>query len=571
MSSTTSEPGSTWAVDPGPTPDTGAARGEGGAPGPAPAEAAALAGVRFLRSFDGLEPSAEILAAISERHASGVTLFRARNVSTPEQVRRLCAALQAARPAVDPPLVIGLDQEGGQLQAVGDGATAWPGNLALGATGSEELACKAGRAIGAEVAALGGTLVYAPVCDVLQRSSATPLGTRPFGDDPQQVSRLAAAMTAGLQEAGIAATLKHFPGHGSAAADSHKALPVVGHDLAELHECELPPFVAGISAGVRAVLPGHLAVPALTGGVEIPATISRAILEGLLRDELGFRGVTVSDALDMAGAAHGGGLGGTVGAAADAGMDLLLLNHPADVEEAAFESLREAFESGAVDPTRAEAAHHRIMALRSQLAGIVQPSIDVVGCAEHRALAREIAEASVTLVRDPAGLVPLNVTADGHVAVVAPAPVDLTPAETSSYLQIGLARALRERGLAVDEFTMPLDPTPADIAALEAATAGHAITLVCTFDAVSFPGQASLVSRLADAGAGAVVATGPGGARRVVAVALRSPYDVALFPAAVASICTYGIQPPQIEALTDALLGRILFAGRLPVRLEKAR
>jgi beta-N-acetylhexosaminidase len=211
------------------------------------------------------------------------------------------------------------------------------------------------------------------------------------------------------------------------------------------------------------------------------------------------------------------------------------------------------------------------MALRSQLAGIVQPSIDVVGCAEHRALAREIAEASVTLVRDPAGLVPLNVTAGGHVAVVAPAPVDLTPAETSSYLQIGLARALRERGLAVDEFTMPLDPTPADIAALEAATAGHAITLVCTFDAVSFPGQASLVSRLADVGAGAVAATGPGGARRVVAVALRSPYDVALFPAAIASICTYGIQPPQIEALTDALLGRIPFAGRLPVRPEKAR
>lgn len=553
MSSTTSRP------------NTGAAFAAAAAE--AGALAAALAGVRFLRSFDGLEPSAGILAAIGEGRTSGVTLFRARNVSAPEQVRDLCAALQAARPAGDPPLVIGLDQEGGQLQAVGDGATAWPGNLAIGATGSEELALRAGRAIGAEVAALGGTLVYAPVCDVLQRSSATPLGTRPFGDDPQQVSRLAAAMTAGLQEAGIAATLKHFPGHGSAAADSHKALPVVSHDLAELREFELPPFVAGIAAGVRAVLPGHLAVPALTGGATIPATISRAILVDLLRDELGFRGVTISDALDMAGASQDGGLGGTVGAAADAGMDLLLLNHPADLEEAAFEALRDAIESGAVGRQRAEAARDRIMALRAELAGIAQPPLGVVGCAEHRALAREIAEASMTLVRDPEALLP--VATGARIAVVAPAPVDLTPAETSSYLRIGLTEALRDRGIAADAFIAPLDPTPSDVAAIAAAVAGYAMAIVCTFDAVSFPGQVSLVSHLADHGTSA--GTGPAGVGRVVAVALRSPYDVALFPAAVASICTYGIQQPQIDALADALLGRIPFAGCLPVRLEPAR
>ena len=567
MSSTTSEPGFTSAMDPGSTPDTSAVAEPAGPRASGPVSAAALAGVRFLRSFDGLEPSAGILTAIREGRASGVTLFRARNVSTPEQVRDLCAALQAARPVGDPPLVIGLDQEGGQLQAVGDGATAWPGNLALGAAGSEEMARRAGRAIGAEVAALGGTLVYAPVCDVLQRSSATPLGTRPFGDDPGLVSRLAAAMTAGLQEAGIAATLKHFPGHGSAAADSHKALPVVSHDLAGLRELELPPFISGIAAGVRAVLPGHLAVPALTGGAAIPATVSRAILVGLLRDELGFRGVTISDALDMAGASHDRGLGGTVGAAAQAGMDLLLLNHPAALEEAAFEALREAIESGTVDRRRAEEARDRILALRVELAGIAQPSLGVVGCAEHGALAREIAEASVTLVRDPDAVLPLQ-AGGGRVAVIAPAPVDLTPAETSSYLRIGLAEALRERGLAVDELTAPIDPTPSDVAAIADAVAGHATTIVCTFDAVGFPGQVSLVSHLASHGA--MPAGGPGGSGPVVAIALRSPYDVALFPAAIASICTYGIQPPQIEVLADALVGRIPFAGRLPVRLEPA-
>jgi beta-N-acetylhexosaminidase len=530
--------------------------------------AAALAGVRFLRSFDGLQPDDDILEAIREGRASGVTLFRARNVASPEQVRTLCAALQAARPAGDPPLVIGFDQEGGQLQAVGDGATAWPGNLALGATGSDELARRAGRAIGAEVAAMGGTLVYAPVCDVLHRSSATPLGTRPFGDEPAPVSRLAAAMTAGIQETGVAATLKHFPGHGSARGDSHAEMPVIRYGLDELRRADLPPFRAGIEAGALAVLPGHLAVPALTEGVRIPATVARAILEGLLREEMGFRGVTVSDALDMAGANYGDSLGGMVGAAADAGMDLLLLNHPVEVEEAAFESLRSAIESGVLDRSRLEESRARILRLRSHLGELVQPSLDVVGCSEHRRLAREIADASVTLVRDPDRVLPLRLSVGDRVAVVAPVPVDLTPAETSSYLQLGLATALSERGLEVDEFTTPLDPTAADVSALTAATVGHLITIVCTFDAVSFSGQVALVSSLTGSGIAGTVGEAHG--RRVVAVALRSPYDVAVFPPEATAACTYGIQPPQIDALADALVGRIPFSGRLPVNLESA-
>lgn len=535
-------------------------------PGSTSGSAAALAGVRFLRSFDGLEPGPDILAAIREGRASGVTLFRGRNLATPQQVRALCATLQAARPAGDPPLVIGLDQEGGQLQAVGDGATAWPGNLALGATGSQELARRAGVAIGAEVAALGGTLDFAPVCDVLHRASATPMGTRPFGDDPALVARHAAAMTAGLQEAGIAATLKHFPGHGSAAADSHRALPVVRHDLAELRTAELPPFMAGIAAGALAVMPGHLAVPALTDGVAMPATVSRAILEGLLRRDLGFVGVTISDALDMAGASYGGGLGGTVAAAADAGIDLLLLNHEADTEEAAFEALRSAIAAGRLGPARLEAARARILRLRSHFATLVQPPLDVVGCEDHRRLARQIADASVTLVRDPDRALPLSAAHGDRVAVVGPVPADLTPAETSSYLRVGLAEALRSRGLAVDEFTAPLDPTAADVAALTSATSGYATTIVCTFDAVTFPGQAVLVSRLVGSSVAGAAGDGPG--RRVVAVALRSPYDLSLLPTGIAAICTYGIQPPQIQALADALVGRIPFAGRLPVRVE---
>jgi beta-N-acetylhexosaminidase len=528
-----------------------------------------LAGIHLLRTFHGPEPNARILAAISQGRASGVTLFRGSNARDPAQVRALCKYLQSARPSGAPPLIIGFDQEGGQLQTVGGEATAWPGNLALGATRSPELAEEVGRAIGIEVAAMGGTLVYAPVCDVLGRSSATPLGTRTFGDDPDLAAELAAAMTRGLQQAGVAATLKHFPGHGTAAGDPHAMLPVLHEDRAQLGDRSLPPFRAGIAAGAQAVMPGHLAVPALTGGTEIPATFSDAILGDLLRGELGFKGAIISDALDMAGGWREGGLGEAAGAALGAGVDLLLLNHEPAIEEAACEAVLTMMGSGRLDRTRLEASRTRVLSLRRSLRRIVQPALAVVGCEAHRKLARRVAQASITLVRDPEYLLPLGLRPSDRVALVTPPLIDLTPAETSSYLRLELAAELRTRGLAVDEMAATLDPTTDEVAAIAAATAEHRLVIACTWDAVSFAGQVELIAGLASrlgsrfSSDGAYV-----GPSQVVAVALRSPYDAALFPPYVTSICTYGVQPPQIEALADALLDRIQFSGRLPVRLE---
>ena len=517
-----------------------------------------LAGCRVLRTFEGLVPTPDVLAAIRRGEAAGVTLFRRKNVGSPAQLRDLCARLQDARPAGDPPLVIGLDQEGGQLQAVGDPATAWPGNLALGATTSAALGEAAGRAIGLEAAAFGANLVFAPVCDVLQLGSATPLGTRPFGSDPVLVGELAAAMVRGLQGAGVAAVLKHFPGHGSAVGDSHVAMPVVRDDAATIRARDLAPFRDGIAAGAKAVLPGHLAVPALTEGIPIAATVSPRLLRGLLRDELGFRGVTISDALDMGGAGTAGQLDAQAVAAVAAGMDLLLLVHPSQLEDGVVTAIRAALDAGTLDASAAEASRGRIHALRAWLGGSHQPGLEVVGSAARLALARRIAEASVTLVRDPARQLPPRLRPGATIAVVAPVPVDLTPAETSSSVHLGLADALRRRGMAVTDVVSPLDPTPAQVASLVEAGRGAALVLVGTFDAVSHPGQVELARAVAVAGLPAV------------AVALRSPYDAGLFPSSIAAICTYGIQAPQMEALAAALFGEIPFAGRLPVDLEAA-
>ncbi len=540
-------------------------------------EAAALVGPRLLRTFEGTEPTPHILDAIAGRRAGGVTLFRAKNVRSPAQVRELCGTLQAARPVDDPPLVIGLDQEGGQLQAVGEGATAWPGNLALGAARSEELARRVGRAIASEVAAMGVTLLLAPVCDLLHRETATNLGTRPFGDDPALAGRLAAAMTSGIQEAGVAATLKHFPGHGSAVGDSHNTLPILRRDLAALEAEELVPFRAAIAAGGRVVMPGHLAVPALTDGRAVPATVAPEILRGLLRGRLGFEGVIVSDALDMSGAGAGDRVDLTVVEAARAGMDLLLMLHDPATEDLAYESLLRAAKDGRLGADALADSHGRIMALRRWLgAGNGQPPLDVVDSRAHRALAREVAERSVTLVRDRAGSVPLSLEPGARVAIVAPVPVDLTPAESASYLRLSLADALRHGGLRVDELVAPLDPTPAEVAALAEAVHDHDVVIVGTFDGFGHLGQADVVRAVIGAepsggvsGSSTVPGRSASGAdRRVIAVALRGPFDIERYPEAPLCACTYGIQPPQMEALADALLGRIPFTGTLPVALE---
>jgi beta-N-acetylhexosaminidase len=526
-----------------------------------------LAGERLLRSFTGTAPTPGILGAIRARSTSGVTLFRAKNVESPGQLRALTAELQAARPAGDPPLIVALDQEGGQLQAVGSsleqgaerGATAWPGNLAIAATGSVDLARRTGVAIGLELAAMGANVDFAPVCDLLDDPRNPVMGTRTFGDSPALAAQFAAAFVRGMQSVRVGATLKHLPGHGAVAGDSHLSLPVLDIDEDRLRARELAPFRAGISAGARLVMLGHLAVPALTGNRSVPATLAVEVAGNLVRDELGFRGVTITDALDMGALATFGRLPELAVLAAAAGNDLLLSAHPTDLEDEAVAALAAAMRSGRLDLAVSKAAARRIRTLRRWLAGGPgQPALSVVGSVEHRALAREIAERSITLLRDREGLLPVD--PGRHIDVVTPQPGDLTPADTSSYLRLSLADALRSEGLHVDELVIEMDPSDGEIATVRAslaaslAAAPGGLAVVGTIDALAHPQQARLVTALVEAGI------------PTVAVALRTPLDLGAYPTVGTALATYGLQPPTLEALARAVTGRIAFQGRLPVR-----
>ncbi|HEY3648749.1 MAG TPA: glycoside hydrolase family 3 N-terminal domain-containing protein [Streptosporangiaceae bacterium] len=324
-----------------------------------------LAEAILIPPFPGLSAPGWMLDALG-RGLAGVTLF-GQNISTPDQVSALTAILRSAVPGDDP--VIAIDEEGGDVTRVAyaDGSP-YPGNAALGAVDDVALTQAVHRAIGADLAALGINFDLAPCADVLGTADSPAVGTRSFGADTGLVSRHTAAAVAGLQGACVAACTKHFPGHGRTGTDSHEAIATIEGGLADLRLVDLPPFEAAIRAGTLAIMPSHLRVPELTG--DLPATVSAAAITGLLRGELGFTGVIVSDALEMRATRDTFGIPGAAVLAVAAGTDLLCLGRDGSEDDylAVRDTLVAAVRDGALDGERLEEAADRVARLRGGLA-----------------------------------------------------------------------------------------------------------------------------------------------------------------------------------------------------------
>jgi beta-N-acetylhexosaminidase len=323
---------------------------------------AALADAILIPPFTGTTPPPWILRAL-ERGLAGVTLFGPNVVG---DTAALSAALRSAA-AVEP--VIAIDEEGGDVTRVAYAeGSPYPGNAALGVVDDVALTRDVYAAIGGDLARLGINTDLAPCADVLAPGGSSVVGTRSFGSDPDLVARHVTAAVAGLQGAGVAACAKHFPGHGSTAADSHLTLATVSGTLAELRARDLPPFAAAIAAGALAVMPGHLRVPELTG--DLPAALSPAAVTGLLRGELGFGGVVICDALEMKAASAAHGIPAAAVLAVTAGVDLVCLGR--DTDEAMYHAVRvalaEAVASGRLAGARLEQAANRVAGLRAWLA-----------------------------------------------------------------------------------------------------------------------------------------------------------------------------------------------------------
>ena len=441
-------------------------------------------------------------------------------------------------------------------------ATVIPANMAIGATGDPELARQAGAITGREALAVGINVVFAPVVDVNNNPANPVINTRSFGEDPVQVARFAAAFVRGVQGAGAAATAKHFPGHGDTDTDSHLALPVVKSDRRRLDRVELVPFRAAIAAGVMGVMSAHIALPAI-GNDSTPATLRPEIITGLLRDTLGFTGVTFTDALSMEGIGAGFTVEKSAVMAVKAGNDVLL--KPTDVRRA-IDAVVAAVERGEIPRERIDQSVRRLLELKLRVGVIQRPVVslealrDTVGAAGHRQVAQVIAERAITLVRDRDNLVPMAALAAAPTARGASTLVLTYSPEADIDAGRPFAAAMRA-GLRTGTRSQRIGPrTPR--AELDSLGQG-AERLVFSTHGRTIEGEGKLavapqVARWLDSVA--VV-------RPVVMVAFGNPYVIRQFRNIRTYVLAYGTGPTLESAAARAITGRAAISGRAPISL----
>jgi beta-N-acetylhexosaminidase len=362
-------------------------------------------GQRFMIGFDGLEASADVKRLIRDFGVGHVILF-ARNVDSPEQVASLNRELQeAARNAGhDTPLLIAVDQEGGRVARMGPPWTVWPPLRALGRIGSEDLARRMGAALAAECASAGIKCDFAPIMDVDTNPDNPIIGNRSFGDDPDLVGKLGVAMIEGLQGGGVVASAKHFPGHGDTDLDSHLELPVVEQSRSRLEDVEIRPFKRAIAARVATIMMAHVLYPELDA--EYPASISRPVVDGILRRELKYDGVVLTDDLEMKAVADRWTPDTSAVVAIQASFDIVPVCNNHDAQVTALEGAVRAVEAGDVPFKAMDDSLKRIRIMKERY---LLPYRDPdprearrrAGSPEFMALAQEISERGGEPLRFP--------------------------------------------------------------------------------------------------------------------------------------------------------------------------
>ncbi|WP_031089459.1 glycoside hydrolase family 3 protein [Streptomyces sp. NRRL WC-3549] len=508
----------------------------------------------------GVRSAAEL---ISRYHVGGIIYFTwAHNTRDPHQIADLSNGIQRAGLAqpTPVPLLVSTDQEHGIVCRVGEPATLLPGAMALGAGGSRSDTREAARIAGAELAALGINQNYAPDADVNVNPANPVIGVRSFGSDPQSVAGLVAAQVKGYQGAGVASTAKHFPGHGDTSTDSHTGLPAILHTREQWAELDAPPFRAAVAAGIDSIMTAHIVVPALDPS-EDPATLSRPILTGILREELGYDGVVVTDSLGMEGVRTKYGDERVPVLALQAGVDQLL--NPPDLS-VAWNAVLKAVKSGEITVARIEESILRILRLKTKLGLFRDPYVTrrgvdrTVGTKEHLATADRVAERTTTLLDHPGRLLPLSRRTHRNVLVVGADPA--SPSGTTGPPTTTLTEAFRELGFTASALPTGTAPSQATIDQAVAAAAGRDAVVVATYNVTATSSQRALV--------GALAATGV----PVVTLAIRNPYDIAHLAGTgyAASLAAYSWTDVELRAAVRVIAGRARPRGRLPVPVQRA-
>jgi beta-N-acetylhexosaminidase len=491
----------------------------------------ALAAGVVCVGFEGTRIEPQLEQILRQTPFAGLILF-GRNVESLEQTRALTDRI---RELLDNP-IIAIDQEGGRVARLRDKVEELPAMLAVAAADDTDLAERGGAQLAFDLRRAGVNVDYAPVLDLMLMRMNTVIGSRAFGDDPQQVIRFADAFARGLRSQGIIPTFKHFPGHGSTEVDSHLDLPAIDLDEQTLRSRDLVPFAA-LLPNAEALMTAHIIVRSLDA--QRPATTSPRILTEVLRDEIGFNGVCFTDCMQMDAIAKG--VGTTEGAvqAVIAGADCVLISHRIDLALESIERIVEAVGTGRLSRARLEEAYARVRTLRARL----QPPLPLDAASPFPGVGREIGRRAVTVLRgsaDAASAQSIIVSFEG--------------ATTEGVQGLHTEHASLAGGTEVAELRIPLDPSAEQADALVADLRKRGKRpIVLMRRAHVYAGQAAAVRALLEAFPDALL------------VSTREPFDAFMFEDARNVLCTYGDDKPSMQGLSDVLFGGKPIVGRFPL------
>jgi beta-N-acetylhexosaminidase len=493
----------------------------------------------LIVSFDGQTAGAGLRELVGGWGVGGVAFYRS-NIRSPEQVRTLTARIRAmSRNRLEP--FIAVDHEGGTVMRLKRGVPDLPASMALGATGSSELAYRAGAETGAALRSLGFTMNFAPVLDVYGNPRSA-IGTRAFSDSPEVVARLGSAFIEGQTLAGMISVAKHFVGEGEAAGDSHDSTPWVHCTMAEIEHTDLVPFRDAFAHGLPAVMTSHVAVPTLTSEGGLPVTLSHEALTTLLRDQLKFDGVVITDALEMESVRQRQEIGELANEAIEAGADMVLVAGTAKDRRTVFDALLHAYRAGRISEDRIRMSLRRILRLKAAFQGTGLPRVRRAGT--DTGIAAQIAGQSITVIDDHDRILPLFAAGRLIHPAIYVGPDGLLAK------RLGLRHVILPRKIETDDMQRLVD------IALEAIGGAGVI-----IGAAENPKQAEILRRIA--------AARP--ALRFAAISLGNPHDLEWDHLPDARIAAYSTCAASQRAVWGVLTGERHASGQLPLREGEAK
>ena len=502
-------------------------------------------------AFYGTTFSEELRIQLQELKA-GLVIFFKDNVGTLEETHKL---IQDIHKAADIAPFIALDQEGGMVTRVTTGVVQSPGAMAMSANQSTHDTYLMAKAMGEELRALGFNFNFAPVADINNNPNNPVINVRSYSDDPSIVSEYVVAAMKGYHEANMMTSLKHFPGHGDTNVDSHIGLPTVDFDLKRMYEIELVPFMKAIEAGAPGIMSSHVRFQNIDP--EFPTSMSKKVLADLLRNQMKFDGLIVTDSLTMGAIHRNYTLEDIVLHAFNAGNDILITCGARDIkaQRAFVETAIRLVKDGKIPMSQIEESVKRILRFKQEYRVEDQTSdfkkvLEKIGKQNHLRLAKSISQGSITLVKDSKVLLPIK--QEESVLVVFPIIKVVTLADNTQGELTSLVDYLGQYRTC-DKHYISIDPTEQESKRLFEIETQYDKVVYCSYNAFLYPNQNRLINSLKNP--------------NVIVASMRTPYDINALPNINTYICCYEASPLSFEALTNVLIGTTQPTGKLPIKL----